>query len=746
MNAMRTIKRLVVVFVRPSSFKVGLVVIAVCCMPLFWESRAFHGFVRSVDYRAHDFMFRMREMTLGPMSCTGKVVIVDLDEKSLAEEGQWPWPRDRVACLLRAIGSDGPKVIGLDIVFAERDRTSLTVLLPRLQALTGAEVVLPAGVGDNDVLLGEAIAETPTIVGYYFLMESDGLLRDRDFPLPEFSFRLESIEEGMLRLSDFPVAYRPVLNVGPVCDEALSEGFFNTVSDVDGIVRRGDLFIQFRDTLYPSLALEMLREGAGTDPELVFSESIGVSAVQLGQTRIPVNRQCQVSINFRGGPRTLDYVSATDVLRRRIPEGYFADKYVLVGTSATGLLDLRATPISRAFPGVEVNGTIIDNVLAGDFMVYDQAMDASLSFTVLLVCGLLLNAVLAYMGPRTGALTGALILLGLVAGNYRHFFLNHRLVGMSLPLGALVVLFIVVTVANYFFEGRRKRFIQGAFSHYVSDNVVTALLKHPEKLTLEGEEKVLTVMFSDIRGFTTISEGMDARQLSSFLNEYMTAMTDVVMEHHGTVDKFIGDAIMAIWGAPLDDPDHAVNAVDAALRMLVSLGTLAPMWTARGLPEIDIGIGVNTGRVRVGNMGSRSRFDYTVLGDDVNLASRLEGLNKEYGTHALLTEATRNAIEGKIFCRPVDRVRVKGKVKPVDIWEPLCVEPAPASLIEETGRLSDALAAFRERDFSHAKGIFVSLNEKQPEALYQVYLTRINLFESVPPPPGWDGVSTFTSK
>ena len=731
---------------RPSPFKVGLLTIAVSLLPIFWEAPIFQNFVRSVDYRMQDFMFMLRQKLGENPRPTGKIVIVDIDEKSLAREGQWPWPRNRMGELLRRIGTDNPLVIGLDIVFAEPDRTSLKAILPQLRRFGMQDAVIPPEALDHDAALGEAIADTPTIVGYYFLMEPDDTKPGAALPLPEFSIPTASLDAEMLRLSDFPRAYRPVLNIPAVSDQALSEGFFNVVSDVDGIVRRGDFFIRFGDILYPSLALEMLREGVKAKPELVFSKNLGITAIQLGRPRVPVNRECQMSLNFRGGPRTFSYVSAVDVLRKRVAKGTFDGKYVLVGTSAIGLLDLRATPLSQAFPGVEINATIIDNVLAGDFMVYDQALDAAIALTVIVLCGLLLNAALAYLGPRLGALAGGLIVAGLALFDYRYLFLHRHLVGITLPLGSLLVLFVAVTVANYFFEGRRKRFIQGAFSHYVSHKVVSTLLKHPEKLSLDGEEKVLTILFSDIRGFTTISEGMGARQLSQFLNEYMTVMTDIVIADNGTVDKFIGDAIMAIWGAPLDDPEHACNAVTAALEMIAALKRLAPAWQARGLPQIDIGIGINTGLVRVGNMGSSTRFDYTVLGDNVNLASRLEGLNKQYGTHILITAATRDALERRVFCRPVDRVRVKGKAHPVDIYEPLCKAPAPPDLVRESERFAEVLALYRSGEFGRAKQLLTVLHDETPRPLYALYLSRIEKLEEQPPPADWDGVTTFTTK
>lgn len=725
-----------------SSFKMGIIIVLMSSVVFFRGGREMQDLLRSLDSRINDSMFRIR----GAIPTSGQVCIVDIDEKSLEKLGQWPWPRSMVGRMVNNIGRDDPLAIGFDVVFAEPDRTSLKRILPRIRELTGKDIELPENVADNDWVLGEAIANTPTIVGYCFLMEDDGLKTEAHIPCPEFSISFNTLSDD-IRIYSKEIAkpYRAVLNIEAVGGEALSEGFFNTLPDIDGTVRRSPLFMLYEGTLYPSLTLEMLREGLKETPEL-FSSGYGIGGMRMGDRTIPLGPDAQLALNYRGRPMTFPYYSAADVIAGELPEGTFADKYVLIGTSATGLLDLRATPFSSVCPGVEVNATIIDNVLSADPMHHNQIVDQLLTLAVIIVGGILLTALLAYTGPNSGAVAGIVMITGILLGNYYLFFLNNQMVGTVYSVGTLVVIFLGVTVVNYFLEGRKKRFIQGAFAHYVSDKVVSTLIRNPEKLSLEGEEKVLTIMFSDIRGFTTISESMGAKELSSFLNVYMTAMTDIVMAHNGTVDKFIGDAIMAIWGAPLDDEEHARHGVSAALGMIRELKKLRVGWQQQGLPFVDIGVGLNSGLVSVGNMGSNTRFDYTVLGDNVNLASRLEGLNKPYGSHILISEATLDMVKNHFFCRPIDQVRVKGKLEPVAIYEPLIELPASAEMIAETARLEEGLDAYRTRRFEDGLRIFTELKEASPQMLYDVYLERIEHFLVEPPPEDWDGVYTFKTK
>ena len=734
----------------PSAFKVGLLVTAAACAALCLQAPLLHRFIESLDCRIHDLMFQAR----GPRPDTGQVVIVDVDEPSLAELGQWPWPRSTMADLVQRIATQQPKIIGFDIVFAEPDRTSLKLAAARIEQLTHATVTLPEGSADNDAIFANALGQDDAVLGYYFELEIESeapapaAAPDGDrLPCPEFSLTVDTVAT-LVQQSDIATARRAVLNLSCLNDTALTEGFFNTVPDLDGVTRRGNLIIRYGAVLYPSLALEMVREGSHAPPPELVSNTpgVGLTGLKVGERTLPITREGQLCINFRGPQHSFTYYSAVDVLRGRCPPDALKDKYVLLGTSAQGLLDLRSTPFRKAYPGVEVNASIIDNLLAGDPMIYDRTLDLGLSLAFVAVFGVILAAVLAFLGPRTGGLCGVLFLLLIGYGNYRVFFLNQRLVGVTYVTLCLLVVFLTVSIANYFFEGRRKRFLQGAFGHYVSEEIVASILAHPEKLTLAGEEKELTILFTDIRGFTSMSETMTARQLSAFLNEYLSAMTDIIMARGGTVDKFIGDAIMAFWGAPLDDHDHAGHALGACLEMRRRLAELRPEWVARGLPPVETGIGANSGTVSVGNMGSRTRFSYTVMGDAVNLASRLEGLTKIYGAGILVSEATRRAAGDRFFYRTIDLVRVKGKREPVALFEPLTEGTPPVERRLELERYEAALGLYRSRDFAACRDAFHALQTDHPQTLHALYLDRVELFLKRPPPPDWDGVFTFKTK
>ncbi|MBU4151477.1 MAG: adenylate/guanylate cyclase domain-containing protein, partial [Proteobacteria bacterium] len=378
---------------------------------------------------------------------------------------------------------------------------------------------------------------------------------------------------------------------------------------------------------------------------------------------------------------------------------------------------------------------------------HDIYTEIGLTYTVIIAGGVTLAALLAYSSPLIGGLGGmALIVFTLVYGTYHQLFLQGVVVGVSYPLLTLSSVFVVVTLFNYCIKDREKRFIQGAFSHYVSPQVVQELVDAPEKLILAGQERELTVFFNDIRGFTSISESMASPELARFLNEYLSAMSDIIMAHQGTVDKYIGDAIMAIWGAPLPDQEHAVHALRAAMAMGDALRKLQPEWSKKGLPAIEIGVGINTGRVSVGNFGSTQRFDYTVIGDNVNLASRLEGLNKIYGTSILLSEPTYEAVKGAFFCQLVDRVRVKGKDRPVAIYQPRCEGEPSTKILEQSKKFEEALGYYQGQNFYQARAILLSLQQEEQSPMYDLYLGRIDAFLFDPPPPDWDGVFTATSK
>lgn len=736
-----------------SPFKVGCLVVLAAVLLFFSFGQKKPLLLATIDNRVTDAMFRWR----GTTPTSGHVVIIDIDEKSLRAVGQWPWPRNTMARMIRKIGTGAPKAIGIDIVFAESDRTSPKNFLDELcqhlpGAITSAQLteLKTRESLDHDIALGNAFAETPSILGYVFQVRDDGLKTEEEKPFPSALIRLEPPHFKYENLVLRP-AYRAIINTEQISQGA-SEGFFNVFPDAAGTVRKVPLFMELDNVPYPSLALEMLRIGQAEQQIIIHvSQQVKTArntilGISLADRFIPTDEAGEVTVNFRGPSYTFPYISAVDVLEgRRLNE--LRDKYVLIGTSAAGLLDLRATPFSNIYPGVEVQANIIDNALKGDPLSHDFFTELGLTYTIVILGGLLLSALLAGASAIIGGLAGILLIVATVVGNYYFFFKQNELVGVGYPLATVIVVFMIVTLFNYFYEGREKRFISKAFGHYVSPQIVAQLCANPEKLSLRGEQKELTVLFSDIRGFTSISESMDSAQLSQFMNEYLTAMSNIVMEHYGTVDKYIGDAVMAIWGAPLDDEAHAVHCVQAALAMKRKLHELRPQWEARRLPSIDIGVGINSGLMSVGNFGSALRFDYTVMGDNVNLASRLEGSNKAYGTNIIISEHTRDILGDAIFCRFIDMVKVKGKAVPVKIYEPICEGEPDAATRQHVEEFEQAMAYYRIKRFDDAETILIDLAANAPNpTLYQLYLERIVHFRENPPPEGWEGVFTFTAK
>ena len=727
-----------------SPFKIGCLAILAACLIFYSFGNQKPALLTALDHRVADAMFRLR----GPVKTTASVVIIDIDEKSLRRIGQWPWPRNVVAQLVRRIQAEKPRVIGLDIVFAEPDRTSPIRYTNELQRIYSVKLpALEPGVDpeilNHDLALGNAIASGPTVLGYAFQLHDDGLKTPDELPFP--SCQINILPENT-RFRDLALigAYRGVVNIMDVA-QGRSEGFFNVFSDSSGTIRKVPLLMMLDNIPYPSLALEMFRVGTHIHDFTIHASSqvkvpgTGLLGISVGNRFIPTDDNGRISVNFRGPGRAFPYVSAVDILdsRNRVP---LKDKYILIGGSATGLFDLVATPFANSYSGVEVHASIIDNMIAGDPFTHDIFTEIGWTYAVIIVGGIILSLFLAYGGPLTGGVGGLLIIVAVLFGNFHLFFLNNTLVGVVYPLLSFLILFLAVSISNYFYEGREKSFIRDAFGHYVSPRVVSELIDNPAKLSLKGEQKVLTVLFSDIRGFTTISEQMSSEQLSYFMNEYLTAMSNCIIAHGGTVDKFIGDAIMAIWGAPLDDRNHAVHALQAAMSMMVKLKETQQDYAFRGLPVIDIGIGINTGVMSVGNFGSHERFDYTVMGDNVNLASRLESANKDYGTNIIVSESTKEELGGGFFCRFIDKVRVKGKNKAVNIYEPLVEGTPDLSLIKEVEVFERAVADYRKRKFRKAQEVITELYHRNPLRLYAIYLHRINAYLKSPPPNDWDGV------
>ncbi|MDY6852771.1 MAG: adenylate/guanylate cyclase domain-containing protein, partial [Thermodesulfobacteriota bacterium] len=475
---------------------------------------------------------------------------------------------------------------------------------------------------------------------------------------------------------------------------------------------------------------------------------LGVERVGLGELNLPTDEAGRLLVNYRGPAQTFPHYPIADILAGRLDKGTFKDKIVLVGPTAVGIYDLRVTPYDSVFPGVEIHANIIDNILHKDFLVRPN-WSGIFDIGSIILIGLILGLLLPKLSAMTGPFLGLGLLAVLVGGNFA-FFTRGWWINIVFPVLSLVVIYIGITVFRYITEEREKRKIKGAFSSYVNPSVVNEMLKNPDMLKLGGDKRIATVLFSDIRGFTTISEKLDPEALVNLLNRYLTIMTDLVFKYDGLLDKYIGDAIMAVWGAPLAQPEHALLACRTSLDMMAELKKLQQALAEEdeNIPYLDIGIGLNTGPMVVGNMGSETRMDYTAMGDAVNLGSRLEGANKQYGTNIIIGEMTFEQVKDVMYCRELDSVAVKGKKLPVRIYE----------MLGETGRVSEkkinlaraftrGLAAYKSRRFKRAEGIFMGIKEHYPEDKPTLlYLDRVAELALNPPPDDWDGVFVMTTK
>ena len=531
-------------------------------------------------------------------------------------------------------------------------------------------------------------------------------------------------------------------------------GHFITSPDPDGVVRRIPMLYEFDGNHYASLSLEVARVALGAErvtpgfpPESGFGRYSKIEWLQLGSKRIPVDDSVSALVPYRGPQGSYPYVSATDVIRGEADASLLENRIVIVGTTAKGLLDLRATPVAPDFPGVEVHANLVSGILGtegkrggGTDLKENPAYTLGAEFILVLLSGLLMAVVLPALGPLAATSATGALLAGMVGVNLAIWQFGNLVFPVATGLFMVIVLFAFNMSYGYLVEERGKRKLAGQFSQYIPPELVEELSENPEAMAIGSENKEMTVLFSDVRSFTTISEGLKPDELSQLMNEYLTPMTEIIFRHRGTIDKYMGDAIMAFWGAPLEDPEHARHALAAASAMLVELREIQKRFEAKGWPMIRIGVGLNTGSMSVGNMGSEFRRAYTVMGDAVNLGSRLEGLTKNYGVELIVSETTAHAVPEYAY-RELDRVRVKGKDKPVTIFEPLGLkEQLPASVRRELELYREALKLYRGMNWDMAELQFLNLQKAHPEyTLYAEYVHRIGVFRTNPPPEQWDG-------
>jgi len=701
------------------------------------------------ELKLYDVAMR-RELTSSP---SGLPVVVDLDEKSLAAYGQWPWPRFRVALLLARLKAAGVLAVGLDMVFAETDRTSPETMRRMFREELKLDVAfdgLPPALGDYDSVLAGVLRDGPYVLGYYLDFEAG-----REHPPGEAcalpALRASTIlAPGVLPLPDhLPNAPGVVCPLPALLAAAPGAGFFNTIPDPDNIVRRSPMLLAHGETVVPSLSLATTMLALGIKNAVVRVDEGGVSSLTLpmpgGEKRIiPMDGHGRVLINYRGPGGTFARISSADVLTGSADPEALRGKIAFIGASAAGLRDLRATPLDRTMPGVEVHATLADMIVTGDFLLRPD-WAPGVEVCAILAVGLVSAALLAWTRAVFLLVPFAALALAMWFGSAQALASHRFVVSPISPLLALLANFMVLTFLKFWREERQKRFIHAAFSHYLPPAVVNDLVASPDRLTLTGEEREVTVLFSDVRGFTTMSEKLTPTQVVDLLHRYLTPMTGIITGHMGTLDKFIGDAIMAFWNAPLPVPGHQGRALAAAMAMHEELARLNVVFEETYGLRIDIGVGLHCGMARVGNFGSEDLFDYTVIGDTVNLCSRLEGLTKFYKKRILVTDAIVAAAPDGVFFQEVDRVRVKGKAEPVTIYSPLTREEYEART-DELAAAAAALDLYRAGRFAQALAAYETLAAAYPDAIHAIQADRCRALAAAPPDGPWDGVFKHTAK
>ncbi len=687
-----------------------------------------------------------------PPKKPGSVAVVDIDEYSIKTYGHWPWPRYRVALLLKKIQMAGALAVGNDILFGEPDGTSPKVLKQVLKRDLKIDVGftgLPDQLMDNDRLLADILGTGPFTLGYSFYFQQGEMGSRGEVNIPVFKSG-EIKEPGAGRASDHLIQVDRV--VPPLLElmaTGAQAGYMNTLTDMDGVLRRVPLMMAWQGRLYPHLSLVTLLtalKGNIPDPMVKVSQG-GISSIKIGGTVVPLEASGAMLINYKGPAYTFPFIPAAHVLQDRVQKGALENKVVFLGSSAAGLMDIRVSPLAEVYPGVEVNATIVDNILNQDF-IHRPDWAPGLELLAIVLWGMITTILIGWAGawltlPMTlalgaGAWYGGLWSLG-----------SHRIwLSPFYPLLVLGGNFSLLTLFKFWFSEKKKKFYRSAFSKYVSKAVVDQISEFPEKMSLEGQEKEITIMFADIRSFTTLSEQLSPTQVTNLLHDYFTPVTHSILKHQGTLDKFIGDAVMCFWNAPLDVEGHPELAVKTGFEMLESLKELNRIFIDKYGIQIDIGIGIHSGKCRVGNMGSSDLFDYTIIGDNVNLTSRLEGLTKFYGVKLIVSSTMLDSLSLDYSFQELDQVRVKGKTEPVGIFTVISLDPMDKEGLQgELGLHEKGIALYKEREFDLALSIFSDLGHEYPDKkIYQIYQERCSYFVQTPPEEGWDGVFVHKTK
>ncbi|MEP0944204.1 MAG: adenylate/guanylate cyclase domain-containing protein [Rhizobiaceae bacterium] len=689
------------------------------------------------------------------------VAILDINEESIRKLGQWPWPRTRLAKLVEKLMKAGAVVVGFDIVFAEADRLSPDKIAADNEALSADIKQALASLPSNDLVFADMIKRSRVVMGQTSVRSLSDVDENSNVEIKDMPHAFLG-EDPRPYLPNYPAI---VQNLPELEQSAMGRGVFTVLPDEDGVFRHVPLLFQIDGKLRLSLSAELLRIATGGRAFAVRTDEAGVNAIKIGRTLINTDRTASVWPYFTPTVPSR-FVSAVDVLEDKVDPRLLQGRLFLVGTSAIGLEDFRATPMGSLMAGVEIHAQVIENILTNQMLVRPNYAIAVELLTILVV-GLIAIAAVPFLSASWAALFAILVVLTYVGSSYYAFSTYRLLIDPVFPSVTVIVIFIILATFNYLREEKKRREIRSAFGQYVSPDLVSELADSPEGLTLGGETRELSILFSDVRGFTAISESFktNPQGLTILMNEFLTVLSNAILHHNGTIDKFMGDAVMAFWNAPVPHEQHARSSCLAAIKMLHDVDELnkekKEAWEAlqndpdQGpLHQINIGIGINSGDCVVGNMGSELRFDYTCLGDPVNLASRLEGQSKPYGVLIILGQNTAAYVDEELATLEIDQLRVKGKQEPETVFglfgdETMLANP---DFLELQKQNNSMLAAYRKQDWETVEAMIELMKDQSDKVdidldIYLfMYETRVLEFRENPPGRDWDGVYVATSK
>jgi adenylate cyclase len=747
---------------------------------LFSHYRNFAFGSKDLVYKIESTLLDWKQVKRGPRKPQSKVAILAIDEKTLRAFGRWPFSRKYYATAFANLGKLGVKWIGFDVIYSEPEKALLEDAKPYLGALKGgnswqggkvdfAKLNQLMASGPADRTFAEAIANFRNIVlGYFYFgtkaeanASLGGVEPFRGLETMAASEIAYDMPEGKT-LDDYPLLMKPAgfqSNIPMIAETSEYHGFFSNDPDDDATIRWVNLLANIDGKLMPSLSLKLAAEAMGRDI-FVFFDDEGIESVDLidretnDSLKVPIDPlgAGRLLLNHLGPGGSFRYFSLADAYHNKFTKEERAalkDSVLLLGSTATGINDMRPNPFDPALDGVENHAAVIDNIMTHNFLkrplkIYETEL------LIVLGIGLIFMPILIWSNAAFSAIAAVAFLAGYYYLDKYMWFDRGIWAYMAIPSMQIIGMFITVTLYKYMTEESEKKKVKGAFQHYLSPDVINQVLEDPESLRLGGEKKELTVFFSDVRGFTTISESLSPEKLCELMNEYFTPMTSIILQSKGVLDKYIGDAIMAFWGAPIALQNAPDIAAEASIQMLFALDRLKHEFQAKGFPTIDMGIGLNTGPMSVGNMGSKDRFTYTVMGDSVNLGSRLEGLTKEYGIKVMMSEYTHAKLTpGRYFTRDLDDIRVKGKTKPVRVFDLMRPDSlrGGGDLRGFTQLFNEGRELYRARQFERAKAVFFEgLKIKPEDKSCHMYLGRIENFMQEPPGDDWDGVYTFTHK